>query len=354
MLKAAPDTFDRCLRAQAGGGLTSGAYVTLFVGQASDLSRQRASHAGLAAMAIGAAALAGWWVPMPLLSSLGPDFARVKPTTALCLTALGLALVHPGKTSRFALAVGLAVVAIAVLDLLDRFGIDFAIDRLNGLLVPRTVQPGAETSFRVINGVPVSLSLAGSALALSCFERRHFAAAALGCLVAVTQVYGVLAYLSGIHIFYGAIATPRPPTDVGLLCVAVAIILRIGARPLLREPRPLGHLLILLGCAIIAPLLLFGLYTGLRITDAQLDEVRKELINKAQTLSAEVDREISGEIKRLRALAASPALRLGDFAEFQREASLALPRDGNIVLIDRDMRQLVNTKEPFGQGNRVK
>jgi PAS domain S-box-containing protein len=329
--------------------LTSGAYVTLFAGQASVLNRRRASQvAGLAAMAIGAAALAGWWAPVPLLSGLGPDFARVKPTTALCLTALGLALVHPGRNSRFALAVGVAVAAIAVFDLLDRFGVDFGIDRLNGLLVPRTVEPGAEASFREINGVPVSLSLAGSALALSCFERRHFAALALGCLVAVTQVYGVLAYLSGIHTLYGAIATPRPPTDVGLLCVAVAIVLRTGAMSLLREPRPMGHLLILLGCAIIAPLLLFGLYTGLRITDAQLDEVRKELIDKARTLSAEVDREISGEIKRLQALAASPALSLGDFAEFQRQASLASPREGNIVLVNRDMRQLVNTKEPLG------
>jgi PAS domain S-box-containing protein len=322
--------------------------VTLFAVLASDLNRQRGSRvAGLVAMAIGVAALAGWWVPMPLLPGLGPDFARVKPTTALCLTALGLALVHPGRNSRFTLAVGLAVVAIAVLDLLDRFGINFGIDRLNSLLVPRTVQPGAERLFHAINGVPVSLSLAGGALALSSFERYHFAAAALGCLVTITQVYGVLAYLSGIHTFYGAIATPRPPTDVGLLCVAVGIVLRIGAMSPLREPRPLGHLLILLGCAIIAPLLLFGLYSGLRITDAQLDQVRKELIDKAQTLSAEVDREIGGEIKRLRALAASPALSLGDFAEFQREASLALPRDGNIVLIDRDMRQLVNTKEPL-------
>jgi hypothetical protein len=168
--------------------------VTLFAGQASDLNRQRASQvASLAAIAIGAAALAGWWAPIPLLSSLGPDFARVKPTTALCLTALGLALVHPGKNARFALAVGLTVVGIAVLDLLNRFGIDVNIDGLNGLLVPRTVPPGAETSFRAINGVPVSLSLAGSALTLSCFERRHFAAAALGCLVAINQVYGVFA-----------------------------------------------------------------------------------------------------------------------------------------------------------------
>jgi len=33
------------------------------------------------------------------------------------------------------------------------------------------------------------------------------------------------------------------------------------------------QLQVMLGCAIIAPLLLFGVYTGIRITDAQLREV---------------------------------------------------------------------------------
>ena len=49
-------------------------------------------------------------------------------------------------------------------------------------------------------------------------------------------------------------------------------------------------------------------------------------------------------------MAASPSLRKGDFAEFQRqaEASLTLRQSGNIMLVDRDMRQLVNTWAPFG------
>src|SRR5712671_1629701 len=120
--------------------------------------------------------------------------------------------------------------------------------------------------------------------------------------------------------------------------------------PALRKPRPLWHLLIMLGCAIIAPLLLFGLYTGIRITDAQLREVRNGLMSEARTLSAGDDRQIIGEIERLQALAASSSLRQGDFAEFQRqaEASLALLQIGNIVLIDRNMQELVNTWVPFG------
>src|SRR5712671_5367896 len=325
--------------------------MTLFA-RVRSLKRQHASQvAGFAVVAIAAAALISWWVAPPMLSSWGSGFATMRPMTALCLTALGLALVYPGKNSRFGLVVGLAVAAIAVLDLLDRFGIDSGINRLNSLLVPRARAPGPETSFPMINGVPVALALAGASLALSRIKRYHFAATALGGLAGLMQVFNLFAYLSGVHTFYGSVETPRPLTAVGLLCVAGAIILRIGTMPALRKPRPLWHLLIVLGCAIIAPFLLFGLYTGIRITDAQLREVRNELMSEARILSAGVDREIIGEIERLQALAASPSLRQGDFAEFQRqaEASLALLQSGNIVLIDRNMQQLVNTFVPFGK-----
>jgi hypothetical protein len=81
------------------------------------LKRQHASQAaGFAAVTIAVAVLIGWWGGLPMLSSWGSSFATTKPVAALCLTALGLAIVHPGKNSRFALAVGLAVAAIAALD----------------------------------------------------------------------------------------------------------------------------------------------------------------------------------------------------------------------------------------------
>jgi PAS domain S-box-containing protein len=314
------------------------------------LKRQHTSQvAGFAAVAIAGAGLIGWWVSLPLSSSWGSGFATVKPVTASCLMALGLALVHPGKNARLAFAVGLVVAAIAALDLLDRFAIDTGINHLNRLLVPRAAVPGPAGSFPMINGVPVALALAGASLALSRFERYQFAATALAGLAGLMQVFALFAYLSGVHTFYRSVETPRPLTTVGLLCVSIAIVSRIGAMPALRRPRPLWHLLIMLGCAIIAPLLLFGVYTGIRITDAQLREVRNELMSEARTLSTDVDREIIGEIERLQALAASPSLRRGDFAEFQRqaEASLTFRQSGNIVLIDRNMQELVNTSVPF-------
>ncbi len=215
----------------------------------------------------------------------------------------------------------------------------------------------------------MALGLAGGSLALSRFERRRLAATMLGGVAGAISVFALLGYLTGVDTLSGSVSVDSPPlpATVGLLCVAVGIILQIGTMPVLSKSRPLWHLLVMLGCAIVAPLLLFGAYAGFRIADAQLRDVRENLTIEARTLSANVDREIIGEMERLRALAASPSLRQGDFAEFQRqaEASLGLhhslpqpplqdavasdPKEGNIVLIDRNMQQLVNTRSPFGK-----
>jgi PAS domain S-box-containing protein len=314
--------------------------VTLFVDQAGNLKRQRAGEAlGFAAVAIAAAAFIGWWAGLPVLASWGAGFPAMKPVAAACLGAFGLALVFPRRNSRFAVAAGFAVAVLAALDL---FGVDFGI---NGWLVPRAAVPGT-------NAMAVSLGVAGVSLALSRLEGYHFAATALGGLTGVGAVFALLnIYLIGLDPLSGSIEPPALPTIIGQLCVAAAIILQIGTMPALRKPRPLWHLHIVLGCAIITPLLLFGAYAGLSIAVAQLRFVKNDLMSEARILSAGVDRQIIGEIERLQALAASPSLRQGDFAEFQRqaEASLALQQRGNIVLIDRNMQQIVNTFVPFGQ-----
>jgi hypothetical protein len=313
------------------------------------LKRQHASGAaGFAAVTIAAVVLIGWWGGLPAASG----FAAVKPLTALCLMALGLALVHPGKNSRFAFAVGLAVGVVAALDLgQDLLGFDFGIDPW---LVPRTaLQESGTPSFRMINGMPVAIAIAGGSLVLSRFEGHHFTATVLGGIAGSMAVFALLTYLSGIDTLHGSASVNAPtlPTAIGVLCVASGIISRFGTMPALRTPRPLWQLQVMLGCAVIAPLLLFGFRIGVGIADTQLNQVRKDLMSEAGTLSANVDRQIIGEIERLQALAASPSLRQGDFAEFQHqaEASLALLQIGNIVLIDRDRQQLVNTFVPFGK-----
>jgi PAS domain S-box-containing protein len=285
-------------------------------------------------------ALVGWWASLPLLQSW--DSAAMKPMAAVSLAALGFALMRPGKDSRLAFAIGLAVVAIAVLD--------FSINR--GLVqLPRAVSPAPEaTSPATASGMPLATAFVASALALSRFERHHVVAIMLSGLGGVIAAFAIVTHLAGTETLQGTVRSPGLPTAVSLLCIVIGIVLRIGTIPAPRKSRPLSHLLTVLACAIIAPLLLLAVYTGFRITDAQLDQAHKDLKNEAHTLSAEVDHEINSDIERLQALATSPSLRRGHFAEFQRqaEAPLASGQNGNIMLLDRDMRQLINTWVPFG------
>jgi hypothetical protein len=323
--------------------------VTRFVDLAGSLNRQRGSQAvGFAAMAIAAAALIGWRAGLPLLSIWGSGYFAIGPFAVLMLAAFGLALVHPGKDSRFAFALGLAGIACAAVGLVVvLFDIELGIERW---LAPRAPLAG---SFRVTSAGMLAFGLAGGALALGRFERHRLAATVLASIAVGITVFALLGYLSGVDTLYGSasVNSPSLPAAVGLLCVAVGIILRIGTMPTLRRSRPLWYLLVMLGCAIVAPLLLFGPYAGFRVAHAQLRQARQDLAIEARALSASVDREIVGEIERLQALAASPSLRHGDFAEFQRqaEASLILRQSGNIMLIDRNMQQLVNTWVAFGR-----
>jgi hypothetical protein len=125
----------------------------------------------LVAVTIAAAALIGWAASLPLLSSWDAGFATVKPVMALCLAALGLALMHPGKGSRFASAVGLAVAALAALALaVGFFNIELDVDRW--------LAPG-EASFRATAAATLALALAGGSLALSRFELHCLAATML-------------------------------------------------------------------------------------------------------------------------------------------------------------------------------
>src|SRR5262249_28875938 len=156
-------------------------------------------------------------------------------------------------------------------------------------------------SLRVASAAATVFGLAGVSLALSCFERHRLAALVLDCLAGAIGLFALLGYLAGIDTLYGSVSVNSPPlpTTVGLFCISVGILLRIGAVPALRTPRPLWHLLMMLGCAIVVPILLFVAYAAARIADAQLNQAQEELMSEARTLSAEVDREITGQIKRL-------------------------------------------------------
>jgi len=112
----------------------------------------------------------------------------------LALAALGVALMHPGKNSRVAFAVGLAAAALAAVGLgLALFNVDPGIDRW---LAPWAVAPGLRAvSFRIASAAMLALGLVGGALALSRFERHRFAATMLGGTASAIAVFVLLGYL---------------------------------------------------------------------------------------------------------------------------------------------------------------
>src|SRR5258708_40347040 len=158
----------------------------------------------------------------------------MKPVTSICLTALGVALMYPGKDSRLAFAVGLTVVIVAALDLSQvLFNLELGIDRW---LVPPDAAPGPwAASFQVINGMPLAIALAGSALALSRFEGHYFTATTLAGLAGVMAVFVLPGYPTRIHTLYGPAAN-QPPAPPSARCLRLRP--RRGHLPGWAEPRP--------------------------------------------------------------------------------------------------------------------
>ena len=290
-------------------------------------ARRRASRvAGLCAAVIAITGFAGWWwAGLPAMANVGLVFA---PPVALGVVVLGLALVHPGRDGRLAVAAGVAATALGI------------------VLAPLADGAG------IRNLTPIALVLAGAAMTLARFDRTSFAASALALGAGAIAVLGFLSALSGLDALYGAqrLQPPEMPVAVTFILIAYGVILRRGRLPRLANPRPLWQLLFALGCVIVAPLVLFGGYAGSRLAEAQLDQVRNDLRSQARAIATGIDRQVTGELEKLRALAASPSLPRGDFAAFRRqaEAGLADHRRGMIVLIDRDMDQIVNTRVAYG------
>ncbi len=108
-------------------------------------------------------------------------------------------------------------------------------------------------------------------------------------------------------------------------------------------------IIMLVALSGIVPLAALSYFIIVRHSENLEQLERQRLADRADSLSASVDSDISGLITLGRAVSASPSLAAGDLAEFHREAKLAISQTGlNLILVDTLMQQLVNTRVDYG------
>jgi diguanylate cyclase (GGDEF)-like protein len=124
-------------------------------------------------------------------------------------------------------------------------------------------------------------------------------------------------------------------------------------RPLLVTKRTLPSIrarLVLLVVACIVPGALFVLALIMHDYGQRRTQIEQESIETARAMVAALDRDLASARGAVRARATSSELQNNDLEAFQRQA-VAVQRSQpilNVVLIDREYRQRVNTLRPFG------
>jgi PAS domain S-box-containing protein len=108
--------------------------------------------------------------------------------------------------------------------------------------------------------------------------------------------------------------------------------------------------LIIFGLAIVIPVLLYSALILHLYTQSERASNERRALAIARALSSDIDREITGIITTLEALATSPALATKDFMAFHVQALEALRSrpSWNLVLTDSARQQQVNTRLPLG------
>jgi PAS domain S-box-containing protein len=125
------------------------------------------------------------------------------------------------------------------------------------------------------------------------------------------------------------------------------------ARPILRDSfrRALSirALLVALALALMLPTLGFAGFLLWRVASNDEAWMTREAQESAQEVVGSIDRELTGVLATLQALATSPSLQIGDLAAFHAQASAARPLAGTeIVVWDPSGKPLLSTRVPFG------
>jgi PAS domain S-box-containing protein len=117
-------------------------------------------------------------------------------------------------------------------------------------------------------------------------------------------------------------------------------------------PRPTSYslraVLIAYSFAVVLPIVILTGYLLNELAAADRAALEQRMVQMAEALREDVDRDLERRITMLTVLATSPALEQGDYAAFHRHASTAIPANAIVSLVDASMQQLVNTFVPYG------
>lgn len=190
--------------------------------------------AGAFAVVSGALVLMGWFLKVPFLTSLSPDWGSVKANTALGLGLAGVALILLSRESSsrrrrwtgYAVAGVVALVgAITLLEYIT--GWDPGFDQL--LVTEPPGAPGTSAPGRMAPATALSFLLVGSALLLRRVLPRRWIppTQSIALVTFLLSLFALLSHLFGLA-YYGqhpSFTTMAPPTAVPFLALAVGLLL---------------------------------------------------------------------------------------------------------------------------------
>lgn len=114
-------------------------------------------------------------------------------------------------------------------------------------------------------------------------------------------------------------------------------------------PQRIRTFLILFALALTLPLVALALFALNQMAALEEQEIERRVLQVAQDLAGDIDRELQSATVALETLATSRLLAQGDFSAFHEQAARALKREkAGILLVDRTFQQLLNTRVAFG------
>ncbi|MCZ7682544.1 MAG: PAS domain S-box protein [Sandaracinaceae bacterium] len=222
-----------------------------------------ARGAALAAMAIGASVLVGWWIGEPRLTGTVAGWPATTANSALLCLLAGASLwaLAPAEAMRRARLLG-AICALAVLLLAALTVVEHAVDRDLGL--DHLLVGGAEVGRAIGHGRPSLQTLACFALlAAALLLLGSRTAQALAALAGAVSIFALIGYLFGVPAMYG-VEEYRPLIGMGALTSLAVLALSAGALAARPSLGPVAVLTgggqggvaareLLIGVAVIAP-----------------------------------------------------------------------------------------------------